>query len=228
MPPVMLKVGLAVFVVLAAAVAANVMALQPVGRRALAPVLKAAPVAVDAAASTEAKTAEKNEPALLNGAEEPDLAGAVRRELKIRGYAPGNGDFTGYEGRAAILAFESDSGLALDGTVRPELLQHLLFGVARADVQPGAMAAAAEVSSEAREVIAAAQRALTKRGYKLDANGLPSLETQRAIREFELANGMPATGRVSGPLMGKLLGAGKSDSPPGGADGLRARVASQR
>lgn len=228
MPPVMLKVGLAVFVVLAAAVAANVMALQPVGRRALAPLPKAAPVMAGAEVSTEAKAAEKNDPAVPNGAEEPDLAGAVRRELKIRGYAAGDGDFTGYEGRAAILAFESDSGLALNGTVRPELLQHLLFGVARADVQPGAVTAAAEVSSDAREVIAAAQRALAKRGYKLDANGLPSLETQRAIREFELANGLPETGRVSGPLMAKLLGTGKSDSPPVTADRLRARVASQR
>jgi peptidoglycan hydrolase-like protein with peptidoglycan-binding domain len=228
MPPVMLKIGLAVFVVLAATVTANVLALQPVGRRALAPSPKAAQTVADASGRTDAGTsADGGALAAQDGGEEANLADAIRRELKIRGYAPGEGDLSGYEGRAAILAFESDSGLPLNGTVRPELLQHLLFGVAREAAKPDAVAVSAEVSVEAREVIAAAQRALSKLGYKLDATGLPSIETQRAIREYEAANGLPATGRVSGPLMAKLLGDGRSDKPPA-ASRLQARVASRR
>lgn len=228
MPPVMLRIGLAVFFVLAATVTANVIALQPASRRALAPLPQSAPVIVaDAAVQTGVGAPAANSlPAASDAAETADIAEAVRRELKLRGYAPGDGDLSGYEGRAAILAFESDAGLPLNGTVRPKLLEHLLFGVAREAVKPDAPAASAEVSTEAREVIAAAQRALSKLGYKLDANGLPSIATQRAIREYEAANGLPSTGRVSGPLMAKLLGAGKSDKPPA-AGGPGGRVASQ-
>ena len=228
MPSVMRRVGLAVFVVLAAAATANVMALQPSGRRAHAPAPQTNAVEAARAALNASGEAAKApvKPAVLNAELEPDLEGAVRRELQIRGYQPGEGEFTGYEARAAILAFESDTGLPLTGTVRSELLQHLLFGVARADVQPDAPTASAEVSASAREVIAAAQRALRAHGYQLDANGLPSLATQRAIREFEAQNGLPETGRVSAPLIAKLLGDGKSDSPPT-ADRLRARVASR-
>lgn len=225
MAAVMLKAGFAIFVVLAAAVTANVLMLQPAIRRAPAPV----PATAVMSAEGEDKAAENNnvaerEASAAQVAKDLDLEAAVRRELQNRGYAPGEGDFTGYEARAAILAFESDAGLPLNGTVRPELLQHLLFGVARGEPQP--VATPAEVSSQAREVIAAAQRALIKLGYKLEANGLPSLETQRAIRDYELANKLPETGRVSGRLMRKLLGAGASDSPPATADRLRARVAS--
>lgn len=226
MPANMVKIGLLVFVVLAGAVAANVMALQPIGRRASAPIPKPA-TPVETAAVPEKADPAKAEPEVLNGEKSPDLEGAVRRELGLRGYAPGEGDFSGLEARAAILAFESDAGLPLTGRVRSELLQQLLFGVARNAPKTDAMAESAEVSRDAREVIAAAQRSLTLLGYKLEANGLPSLETQRAIREFETYYKLPVTGRVSGRLMTQLARVSKLDHAPVAMDKLRARVASQ-
>lgn len=225
MPTGVFRVGLAIFVLLAASVAANVLTLQPVGRRALEPVPK--PVLVSAAEAAKPIMPEMKS-ASVTEAEAPDLDAAVRRELALRGYAPGKRDFKEFEARAAILAFESDAGLPLNGRVGQELLQHLLFGVARIDPQAGAVAASAEVSSSAREVIGAAQRSLVKLGYKLEANGLPSLETQRAIRDFEAANNLPETGRVSAPLMVQLARVSKLESTPVAADKLRARVASQR
>lgn len=226
MPANMVKIGLLVFVVLAATVTANVMALQPIGRRAIGPATKAA-APVETATVPEKADVSKAGPAVLNGEKAPDLEGAVRRELGLRGYAPGEGDFSGLEARAAILAFESDAGLPLTGRVRSELLQQLLFGVARNAPMVDAMPASAEVSRDAREVIAAAQRSLALLGYKLEANGLPSLETQKAIREFEAYYKLPVTGRVSGRLMAQLAQVSKLDHGPVAVDKLRARVASQ-
>lgn len=227
MPTGVFRVGLAIFVLLAASVAANVLTLQPVGRRALEPVPVPKPVLVSAAEAAKPIEPERK-PEQAAQAEAPDLEAAVRRELALRGYQPGKKDFREFEPRAAILAFESDAGLPLNGRVGEELLQHLLFGVARTDLQAGAIATSTEVSSYAREVIGAAQRSLVKLGYKLEANGLPSLETQRAIRDFEAAHKLPQTGRVSAPLIAQLARVSKLESTPIAADKLRARVASQR
>lgn len=229
MPIGVFRVGLAIFVLLAASVAANVLTLQPVGRRALEPMAVPKPVPVTAAeAAKPTKPERKPAAAEATPGEDPDLSAAVRRELALRGYEPGTKDFREFEPRAAILAFESDAGLPLNGRVREELLRQLLFGVARTDPKAGAIAASAEVSSSAREVIGAAQRSLIKLGYKLEANGLPSLETQRAIRDFEAAHNLPQTGRVSAPLMAKLARVSQLESAPVAADKLRSRVASRR
>jgi peptidoglycan hydrolase-like protein with peptidoglycan-binding domain len=55
------------------------------------------------------------------------------------------------------------------------------------------------------QVTRAVQQWLASLGYSPGvADGQPKHETSRAIRAFELDQKMPATGRVSGPLVAKL------------------------
>ncbi len=104
--------------------------------------------------------------------------------------------------RAAIMGFEYDHGLALTGRPSQELLKRILLG--------GGDGASKRVgsrgqSAQAQSVIQSVQASLAKLGYKPGPiNGQLTSETARAIREFEVDQALPESGRISGPLVARL------------------------
>lgn len=157
----------------------------------------------------EVEQAFKAPPAsMAAGAADRELVRAVQRELAQRGYEPGpqDGALTAVT-RAAILAYEQDQGLPLTGEPSERLLKGLLFGAIGQPSGAGAQRAA-PASPQAAELITFVQSALARLGYGVrQADGRLGEETQRAIRKFETDHGLPATGRISGPLVARLAAA---------------------
>jgi peptidoglycan hydrolase-like protein with peptidoglycan-binding domain len=126
----------------------------------------------------------------------------VQRELKVRGYETGAVDGAASPvTRAAIMGFEFDHGLPLTGRPNQELLKYILLGGAR----PKAARPSAAPTAEAEGVIRSVQTSLSRLGYKpgrIDGRLTPG--TARAIREFEVDQSLPESGRISGPLVARL------------------------
>lgn len=134
-----------------------------------------------------------------------DVTKALQRELKIRGYETGSADGQpGLMTRAAIMAYEHDRDLPLTGEPSAQLLKLVLQGgppiAAATEPRPNK-----EQSVQATQVIRTVQQSLVTLGYvpgKVD--GRAGEDTVRAIREFEIDQGLPETGRVSGQLVARL------------------------
>ncbi len=137
-----------------------------------------------------------------------ELVRLIQGELASRGYAPGpvDGD-AGLLTRAAILAFEHDRGLAATAEASDAVLAALRAPApARrptrgANWQSPSRTATSLVTTVQQQLIAAGHLNGTPNG-QLDAR------TIAAIRSFETANDMLATGRISAPLMARLQRAG--------------------
>jgi peptidoglycan hydrolase-like protein with peptidoglycan-binding domain len=136
---------------------------------------------------------------------EPDLVRAIQRELQVLGYAAGGVDgVAGLTTRAAIMAFEWDEGLPLTAEPGQKTLQTLLLGSGRG----GAAGASAAVppAPDAAQVIRSVQQGLAALGVgNLRVTGTLTAETQRSIRLFEVREGLPETGRVSGSLAARIV-----------------------
>lgn len=134
----------------------------------------------------------------------PDIVRALQALLAQRGYEPGIADGTvGTTTRAAILAYEHDQGLPLTAEPSEALLLHMK---GLRDLRTGPQRAArGPRSPQVEQLIRTAQLALFQIGYftgKID--GLGGEETVRAIREYEMDQGLVPTGRVSAPLLTRL------------------------
>jgi peptidoglycan hydrolase-like protein with peptidoglycan-binding domain len=134
---------------------------------------------------------------------EAQVTRAVQRELQARGYDTGALDGrAGVVTRAAIMGFEYDHGLPLTGKPGEDLLKSILLG---AEQRPVKATRARIGSTEAELLIKSVQKSLTERGYKPGAaSGQLTPATMSAIREFEVDQSLPETGRISGPLVVRL------------------------
>jgi len=132
-----------------------------------------------------------------------DVTRAVQRELQARGYETGAPEgVPSLLTSAAIMGFEHDHGLSLTGRPSQELLKYILLG-ANATAKP--IGSTGKQSAEAQNVIRSVQKALAKLGYRpgrIDGKFSPA--TVQAIREFEVDQALPKSGRVSGPLFSRL------------------------
>ena len=136
---------------------------------------------------------------------EPDLTRAVQRELQVLGYEAGGVDgVAGLTTRAAILAFEWDAGLPLTGEPAQHILQALLMGNGRNGVAGAGIGVPPGV--QAAQVIRTVQQCLTALGYgNFNNAGTMTAETQRALRLFEVHEGLTETGRISGQLASRVM-----------------------
>ncbi len=148
--------------------------------------------------------------------EAPDAEGdfetirAVQRELIQRGYGPIQADgIPGLVTRAAIMAYEHDNKLPLTGEATANLLKGLLLGAAPSGE---ARAEAGRVrSAQAEHVMRTVQQSLSVVGYQPGrVDGRVGEETERAIREFEMDEGIVPSGRVSAELVTRLARAASS------------------
>jgi peptidoglycan hydrolase-like protein with peptidoglycan-binding domain len=144
----------------------------------------------------------------------PETIRAVQRELQNRGYGPLTADgVPGLLTRAAIMAFEHDTKAPLTGEATEALLKRLLLGTTGdRQVEPGAGKVR---SAQAEIVMRTVQQSLSALGYQSGRiDGRVGEETERAIREFEMDNGLDLSGRVSAPLfarLAKVVGASKAN-----------------
>ena len=134
-----------------------------------------------------------------------DVIRAIQRELNTRGYAPGAPDgVAGLVTRAAIMAYEHDTGIALTGDATQELLGRIVLGPAvPAVARPGK----SEVKgAEATAVVKLVAQSLSAQGYGASkSDGLLDAALVKAIREFEADQKLPDTGRVSAALVSRLI-----------------------
>lgn len=133
----------------------------------------------------------------------PDLIKAIQRELLARGFDPGSAD--GQNGsltRAAILSFEFEEGLALTGEASQALLRRLVLGATSEDAKAKATS---KPDAQGMKLVKAIQQALATLQYSPGpSDGILKAETVRAIREFEMDQGLSPSGRISGRLIGRL------------------------
>ncbi len=129
---------------------------------------------------------------------------AIQRELTDRGYDPGAADGNiGLLTQAAIMAYEHDQGLVLTGEPSERLLRRIILGVSTED--DGARPGKARDGEAAERLIKGVQKALASLKYAPgQTDGQLGDETMRAIREFEMDQGLVPTGRVSGRLIVRL------------------------
>ena len=223
MLPKRMTVQLIAFLVLSGGVAANVFFLQTGGRGAQSARVSDATAwniaAIEAAefgdtGSIERGARDATQAPAINLAAVPsagdmakgsatEVTRAVQRELQIRGYETGGSDgIAGLMTRGAIMAYEYDHNLPLSGQPSDRLLKAIILGE-----RGKARGKGGEVkTAEAQDVVRSVQRSLAKLGYKPGAaNGRLTPDTLRAIRAFEGDQALPETGRISGPLIARLL-----------------------
>jgi peptidoglycan hydrolase-like protein with peptidoglycan-binding domain len=137
---------------------------------------------------------------------DPDTIRAVQRELTSRGYGPLVADgVPGLVTRAAIMAFEHDSHTALTGEATEKVLARLVIGVTGDASQSLDQAAGRVRSAQAEIVMRTVQQSLAALGYQVGKiDGRTGDETERAIREFELDEGLKPTGRISADVFSRL------------------------
>lgn len=133
-----------------------------------------------------------------------DLVRRVQKELLVRGYGPIiTRDRLGPMLRAALMAWEYDNHLPITGQPTEALLERMT-ATEPPRRAPDAMARKVK-SPEAEQVTRTIQHSLTALGHAPGAiDGQLSPDTERAIRAFETAQGIPPTGRVSAELFGRL------------------------
>lgn len=208
------QVGVAVFVMLSAGVAWNVMT-QPVTQARLTRAVtaqieanraeanrKVPPAETGSFVPPRARTTPDGRPADPE-ATASDTVRAIQRELTARKYDPGSQDgVAGLVTRAAIYAFEEDHKVLPAGEPSEFALKLILLGAAPAT----AASDTPERRAAAEQLVRAVQQYLSALGYRQKKpDGRFAADTARAIREFELDKGLPPQGRITGPLVAALM-----------------------
>ena len=142
----------------------------------------------------------------------PETIRAVQRELLTRNYGPLVADgLPGQGTRAAIMAFEHDNRMALTGEATEMLLKRILLGPSGSS---GSDTGHGKVrSAHAEQLIRTIQQSLASLGYQPGRiDGRVGDETERAIKEFEMDQGLVPTGRISAEFfarVARVLGAAR-------------------
>lgn len=203
------RLGLAAFTLLTAGVAVNMLnqpASAPRLARVGAPSVDQTPRAVQSQPERPVVTPRTaKDGRSIEDAVASETIRAVQRELHARGYEPGTQDgVPGLVTRAAVLAFEEDHKLPLTAEPSENVLKAILLG--GAPLLTGSIGTTERVAPGVEFVVRAVQQHLTSLGYQTRrTDGRLNPDTTRAIREFELDQGTPATGRITGPLMARLV-----------------------
>jgi peptidoglycan hydrolase-like protein with peptidoglycan-binding domain len=174
----------------------------------------------------------------------------VQVALNQLGYPVGTPDgVIGPKSRAAIRAFQTDSGLPTSGEPSLALYDKLQESIAKRTAQAQPAQPAAPAVSTA--MITEAQTELRRRGYQISAiSGTANTETIAAVREYQSDARLPVTGTINEDLLQQLRtaqadsdaiyreqvkqvqaalnAAGYNAGPPDGALGPKSRAAIAR
>jgi peptidoglycan hydrolase-like protein with peptidoglycan-binding domain len=150
----------------------------------------------------------------INAAE---ITRGIQRELNSRNYYTGQPDgVAGLVTRAAIFAYEYDNGLVLTGRPSEPLLTQIILGsssLTQSTSRPGRT-----MTSDGESLVRNVKQQLSALGYQTGVpGGALTPEFARAIREFEADQKLSASGRISAPMVGRLIrlqGDGKARAQP--------------
>ncbi len=205
------QLAIAACVLLSAGVLANLTVMQGTNKRGLAPLadpprhMAQAPAngGQQAVPGPDQGTAQGGV-VVLNSTNEAETIRAIQNNLKAAGYEPGRVDGeANMITRAAILAFEYDHGLPLQGEVSRSVLEQLVFASAG---QVNERGSSRIIGERAAKIMQMVHRELRRLGYDPGSEDVLTGEAgKRAIRDFEIDQNLPATGRVSGRLVARLL-----------------------
>ena len=225
MPAAETRTGLLTFAILAAGAAANLLVMQDkprgsgvetsaITRGAAARATGEMPAATADVATADAgahagQPAHQKIAAVAPGADttvnKAEIIRGVQRELNTRGYGTGQPDgVAGLLTRASIMAYEYDYGLSLTAEPTQELLSRIVLG---SSAPPAGRGAGGRIGAgEAESVVVVVKQQLAALGYTPGkADGKLTEQTARAIREFEVDQKLPESGRISGPLVSRLM-----------------------
>jgi len=146
-----------------------------------------------------AASSEKDD---VNSAE---ITRGIQRELDARHYDAGQPDgVAGLVTRAAIFAYEYDNGLVLTGKPSEPLLSQIVLG--SSSLQQNGARPGKTITPDGQALVIGVKQRLAGLGYQTGmAGGALTPELARAIREFEADQKLKATGRISGPMMSRLI-----------------------
>ncbi len=205
------QLAMAACALLSAAVLANLTIMQGGAKRGLTPladpprsIAMAGSEAGGVPAVTKGKEASASGLVVLNSSNEAETVRAIQNNLKAAGYEPGKVDGeASLITRAAILAFEYDHGLPLQAEVSRGVLEQLVFASAGQVRERGSSRIVGERAAKIMEMV---HRELRRLGYDPGGDDVMTGEAgKRAIRDFEVDQNLPATGRISGRLVARLL-----------------------
>ncbi len=137
---------------------------------------------------------------LLRTGADAEIIRGIQKELQARGYHPGaaNGH-AGLQTRAAVMAWQHDTGRKVTGELGSSLLQAMIF-----DSRPVTNASLATPPA-AHAITRAVEKLLAELGYAPGpVDGHMDPQTARAVTAFEKDRSLPATGRISGRLIAEI------------------------
>ena len=135
-----------------------------------------------------------------------DQVTTVQHLLTEHGHATDADGIFGSKTETAVKAFQTDSGLSVDGAVGPQTWPKLVV-----TVQSGSSGSA----------VKAAQTQLNRYGYKLTVDGDFGTPVTEAVKDFQTKHDLTADGVVTADTWNALV-SGPGD---GGGDGTRAELA---
>ena len=230
MTPAETRIGFAAFCVLTAGAVVNIVGFQNINRGAMTETSAIAsgtpsaafrntendPGALNASPGSAASKISVSAPGTDTAVNRAEVIRGIQRELNTRGYGTSQPDgVVGLMTRGAIMAYEYDYGLPLTAEPTQDLLSRIVLGTAG----PAAHLKSQPLvkTGEAESVVRSVKQCLSGLGYapgKID--GRLSEDLIRAMRDFELDQKMPETGRISGQLVTRLMrlqGQGQAAGP---------------
>lgn len=134
-----------------------------------------------------------------------ELTKGIQRELGNIKYEPGQPDgVLGMVTRAAIFAYEYDNGLVLTGQPSEQLLSQLILG--SSSMPTSAARPGKTMTGDGESLVRTVKQQLAALGYQTGVPGSAlTPEFARAVREFETDQKLKVSGRISGPMMSRLL-----------------------
>lgn len=166
-----------------------------------------APVVAPAAAGTAvevppaATLAAKVDTTDANAAE---ITRGIQRELNSRKYEAGPPDgIAGTVTRAAIFAYEYDNGLKLSGRPNADLLSRIVLGSSSIAATPSQTGR--KLTPDGESFVRNVKQQLAGLGYNVGAGTGLTPEFARAIRKFEADQKLSETGRISAPMVGRMI-----------------------
>lgn len=142
---------------------------------------------------------------LKDDANTAEVTRGIQRELDARGYDVGQPDgVAGLVTRAAIFAYEYDNGLVLTGKPSEPLLSQIVLG--SSSLEQNSARPGKTISADGEALVRDVKQKLNALGYQTGAaGGALTPELARAIREFETEQKLKSSGRISGPVMSRLI-----------------------
>ena len=134
-----------------------------------------------------------------------EITRGIQRELNSRGYEAGQPDgVAGLVTRAAIYAYEYDNGLVLAGKPSDPLLSQIVLG--SSSLTPDNARSGKKITADGEALVRTVKQQLSVLGYKTGpAETALTPEFARAIREFEKDQKLTESGRISGPVVSRLI-----------------------